>query len=346
MATIRKRGDKFQVRVQLQGFDPVAKSFTTRRDAEAWGKVTESEMLRGVFIKRTDTERTPTLRALVERYRDEVTPSKRGASQEGYLLGAILRPESVAQPMLDLLVTEISPADVARWRDARLKQVKPATLAREWATLGHVLAHGAREWSIPLPNGNPFRQARKPQVMNAKDRRVSDAEIDAITVATESAHLAGLVRLAVETGARRGELLALTWSNIDLKRRTARLPSGTTKNGHARVLPLSPRALAVLEAMPRRLDGKLFDLRADSVTQAFSRAVAHAKRDYKGEDAGFLEGVTFHCLRHEALSRLAEQGWGATEIAAVSGHRTLQLVQRYVHHRPEDLARKMAGQSA
>lgn len=346
MATIRKRGDKFQVRVQLQGFDPVAKSFTTRRDAEAWGKVTESEMLRGVFIKRTDTERTPTLRALVVRYRDEVTPSKRGSRQETYLLNALLRPESAAASMMARLVAEISPADVARWRDARLKQVKPATLAREWATLAHVLSHAEREWSIPLPNGNPFGKVRKPQVLNQRDRRVSDAEIDAITAITESAHLGQLVRLAVETGARRGELLALTWSNIDIKRRTARLPSGTTKNGHARVLPLSPRALAVLEGMARRPDGKLFDLRADSVTQAFSRAVAHGRRDYKGEDAGFLEGVTFHCLRHEALSRLAEQGWGATEIASVSGHRTLQLVQRYVHHRPEDLARKMARQSA
>lgn len=343
MASITQRDGKWRVRVTRKGHPTVTRSFDLKRDAEAFAATTEADMARGQYRARDlDT----TLRELVARYLVEVTPTKRGASQETYLLGAILRPESAAKPMLARLVAEISPSDVARWRDARLLLVKPATLSREWATLGHVLGHAEREWSIPLPNGNPFRQARKPTVLNAKDRRVSDAEIDAICDASQSEHLAHLVRLAVETGARRGELLALRWAEIDLKRRTARLPTGTTKNGHGRVLPLSPRAIAVLEAMPRRLDGKVFDLRADSVTQAFSRAVAHAKRDYTGNDAGFLEGVSFHCLRHEALSRLAEQGWQATEIASVSGHRTLQLVQRYVHHRPEDLARKMAGPSA
>ncbi|TXH38608.1 MAG: site-specific integrase [Burkholderiaceae bacterium] len=340
MASITARDGKWRVRITRKGHPCITKTFDLKRDAEAFAATTEADMARGLF-RAKDT--TTTLRTLVERYRDEVTPHKRGSRQETYLLNALLRPESVAQPMLAHLVSEISPADVARWRDARLRQVRPATLHREWATLGHVLSHAEREWSIPLPNGNPFRQARKPKVMNAKDRRVTDEEIDAICTASQSEHLAHLIRLAVETGARRGELLALRWSEIDLKRRTARLPAGTTKNGHARVLPLSPRALAVLEAMPRRPDGKLFDLRPDSVTQSFARAVAHAKR---GQDAGFLEGVTFHCLRHEALSRLAEQGWQATEIASVSGHKTLQLVQRYVHHRPEDLARKMAAQSA
>lgn len=340
MASITQRDGKWRVRITRKGHPCISRSFDLKRDAEAFAATVEADLARGTY---RDRDTITTLRALVVRYRDEVTPHKRGSRQETYLLNALLRPESAAASMMARLVAEISPADVARWRDARLKQVRPATLHREWATLGHVLSHAEREWSIPLPNGNPFRQARKPKVMNAKDRRVTNEEIDAICTASQSEHLAQLIRLAVETGARRGELLALRWAEIDLKRRTARLPAGTTKNGHARVLPLSPGALAVLETMPRRLDGKLFDLRPDSVTQAFSRAVAHAKR---GQDAGFLDGVTFHCLRHEALSRLAEQGWQATEIASVSGHRTLQLVQRYVHHRPEDLARKLASQSA
>lgn len=343
MASLTQRDGRWRVRVSRKGHPTVSRSFDLKRDAEAFAAATEADMARGTYRARDlDT----TLRDLVARYLAEVTPTKRGASQETYLLGAILRPESIAKPMMARLVAEISPADVARWRDARLKQVKPATLAREWAVLGHVLAHAEREWSVPLPNGNPFRQARKPRVMNQKDRRVSDAEIMAICTASQSESLAHLVRLAVETGARRGELLSLTWAGIDLKRRTARLAAGTTKNGHARVLPLSPQAIGVLETMPRRLDGKLFALRGDSVTQAFARAVAHARRDYAGEDPTFLQHVSFHCLRHEALSRLAEQGFGATEIASVSGHRTLQLVQRYVHHRPEALAARLAEKSA
>jgi integrase len=339
MASITQRDGRWRVRITRKGHQPVTKTFDLKRDAEAFAATVEADIARGIY-RAQDSKAT--FRELVERYRTEVTTLKRGASQEGYLLGAILAAESVARPLLDRFVAEISPAIVATWRDARLKQVKPATLAREWATLAHVLAHGEREWSVPLPQGNPFRQVRKPQVLNQRDRRVSDDEINAICSATGSLHLEAIVRLAVETGARRSELLAFRWAAIDLKRRTAKLAAGTTKNGHGRALPLSTRAIAVLETMGRRLDGKVFDLRPDSVTQAFSRAVERAKKTYTGEDAGFLVGLSFHALRHECLSRLAERGWSATEIAALSGHRTLQLVQRYVHHRPEDLALKLA----
>ncbi len=77
MANIRKRGNKYQARIQIKGIDQVAKSFTNKADAEAWSKITESEMIRGVYIKRTDAERTTLLEAL-QRYEVEVTPSKRG----------------------------------------------------------------------------------------------------------------------------------------------------------------------------------------------------------------------------------------------------------------------------
>lgn len=340
MASITQRDGRWRVRITRKGHPTIARTFDLRRDAEAFAAVTEASIAQGTY--RAPEAKPVAFRELVERYRTEVTPTKRGSSQEGYLLGAILRPESVAAPLLGRNVAEISPADVARWRDARGRQVKPATLGREWATLGHVLAHAEREWSIPLQSGNPFRQARKPQIINSRERRVTDAELDAICDASESAPLVALVRLAVETGARRSELLSLRWADIDLGKRLARLAHGATKNGFGRTLPLSSRAIAVLETIPRRPDGKVFGLRADSVTQAFARAVERAHEKAKDRGAGFLVGLHFHDLRHEALSRLAEQGWSATEIAAVSGHRTLALVQRYVHHRPEALAAKLA----
>ena len=337
MASITQRGGKWRVRVTRKGHPPITKTFDLKRDAEAFAATVEADIARGTY--RAPEAAPVALRELVERYRAEVTPTKRGASQEGYLLGAMLRPESVAKAMLARFAGEVTAADVARWRDARGKQVKPATLGREWATLSHVLAHAEREWSVTLPNGNPFKQARKPQIINSRERRVTDSEIDAICSATESDQLGALVRLAVETGARRGELLALRWDSIDLAKRTARLAHGATKNGFGRVLPLSSKAVAILAGLPRHLNGKVFIMRPDSITQAFTRSIERARRD-KG--AGFLADLHFHDLRHEALSRLAEKGWSATEIAAVSGHRTLSLVGRYVHHRPEALALKLA----
>lgn len=340
MASITERDGRWRVRITRKGHTPIAKTFDLKRDAEAFAAMVEADIARGTYRPRDCTD---TFRELVERYRAEVTSGKRGAIKEGYRLAAMLKSDSAAKPLLARLAVEVTPADVARWRDARGKQVAPATVQREWVVLGHVLTHAALEWSVTLPNGNPFSQARKPEVRNSRERRVTNAELDAICAATESPHLAALVRLAVETGARRGELLALRWDATDLGRRVARLANGSTKNGFGRALPLSSRAVEILAGLPRNLNGKVFDLRADSVSQAFTRAVERARRTVgKDKGAGFLEDLHFHDLRHEALSRLAEQGWTATEIAAVSGHRTLNLVSRYVHHRVENLAAKLA----
>jgi hypothetical protein len=65
------------------GFEPISKSFLTKADAEAWARLTEAEMVRGVFIKRTDAERT-TLAEALGRYEKEVTPTKKGKDAETY----------------------------------------------------------------------------------------------------------------------------------------------------------------------------------------------------------------------------------------------------------------------
>ena len=78
MATIRKRGDlQWQAIVKRKGHPLLSKTFTNRKDAEAWATVIESEMVRGVFVSRAEAERT-TLNECIERYEEEVTPTKRG----------------------------------------------------------------------------------------------------------------------------------------------------------------------------------------------------------------------------------------------------------------------------
>ena len=87
MSSIRKRNGKWQARIRILGFDPAEKTFASRADAQAWATVTESEMLRGAYIKRTDAERT-TLHDALERYEREVTPTKRSAPVELFLIRA------------------------------------------------------------------------------------------------------------------------------------------------------------------------------------------------------------------------------------------------------------------
>ncbi|WP_371810782.1 site-specific integrase [Ruegeria sp. HKCCD7318] len=137
-----------------------------------------------------------------------------------------------------------------------------------------------------------------------------------------------LLVLAVETAMRRGELLAMEWRYVDLQRCTALLPK--TKNGHARTVPLSPVAVETLLAMSRNHD-RVFPLSGDCVRQGFDRLRRRAH----------AEDLRFHDLRHEAISRLVEHGLSLIEVQQVSGHRSLQMLQRYVHLQTDDIVAKL-----
>jgi integrase len=168
---------------------------------------------------------------------------------------------------------------------------------------------------------------------------------------TRAWHLSTSVILALETGMRLGELANLTWERLDLPRQVAHLAD--TKNGSARSIPLSMRAAQALSALPHALPGKVFPVHVDTIKQAFRSAVARGRRALEreladigmGQDAiqsnPLLTDLRFHDLRHEAVSRLFERGLNPMEVAAISGHKTLAMLQRYTHLRAEDLVLKL-----
>ena len=297
-------------------------SFRLRADAEAWARKVEGEQERGTWRDGAEAERT-TLREAIDRYGRDVTVRKRGAAQERSVLRT-LAGERIAGQML----SRIGSHDVASLRDQwRREGLSAGTIKRRMTTLRHVYTVARREWGMS-GLANPVLDVTLDPENNARSRRVSQAEIEAICEATGSAELAAVIRLAVETACRRGELCAMRWEHVDLKARTAHLPH--TKNGHARTVPLSSRAVDVLHALPRRLDGRVFGLRPDSVSQAFARAAQRAG----------IEGVHLHDLRHEATSRLAER-LQAHELAKVTGHGDTRMLMRYYHPRATDLAKKL-----
>ncbi len=126
---------------------------------------------------------------------------------------------------------------------------------------------------------------------------------------------------------RRGELLALEWKHIYLERRIAYLPH--TKNGESRTVPLSTKAVSVLSEWPRSTSSRVFHQWGcpDSFENAWRRVVAKLE----------LEDFRFHDLRHEATSRFFERGLNLMQVAAITGHKTLQMLKRYTHLRAEDL---------
>lgn len=148
--------------------------------------------------------------------------------------------------------------------------------------------------------------------------------------------LGPIIRIALATAMRLGEVVALEWKNVDLERKVARLLD--TKNGERRDVPLSSAAIAVLEGLiepqqgVRRLPaGKVFPTSAQAIDDHWRKAVTVAKS----------ADLRFHDLRHEATSRLFEMGLNPVEVATITGHKTLQMHKRYTHLRAEDLAKRL-----
>ena len=121
----------------------------------------------------------------------------------------------------------------------------------------------------------------------------------------------------------------MRWEHLDRKARVLLIPE--MKTGTPRRVPLSTAALGVLDQLPRRLDGRVWCMRPDSISQAFERVCK----------AAGIEGLTFHDLRHEATSRLFEKGLGLIEVASITGHKTMQMLKRYTHLRAEDLVGRL-----
>lgn len=350
MASINKRGDKWLARVRVKGINTIAKSFTSRVDAEAWAKVTEAEIIRGVYIRRTEAERT-TLSDALDRYEREITPTKRGTEQEKQRIKA-WKANGLARKSLAALRS----SDFAQWRDKRLRTVKPATVRREVGLIRNLFNIARKEWGY---DGliNPIESIRLPPEDNARNRMFMDGEeaylLDALKppvrnddgtwgTGCSNALLLPFVQLALETAMRRGELLALRWEHIRLADRVAHLPR--TKNGKWRDVPLSSKAVEVLKALPRALRGPVFPMTANAVKLGFVRALKRARQRYEqdgGIDDRMLVGLRVHDLRHVAVTRLAERLPNIVELASVSGHTDVRMLRRYCHPRAEDLAKKL-----
>jgi len=358
MATFRKRGDRWHCQVRKKGYEPQTKSFRTRAEADRWARLVESEMDGGGFVSRKEAEST-TLLEVLDRYEREVTSQKRGAVQERSSL-AVFRRTGLASRHL----ATIRSGDMAELRDTWLAAgLKPATVLRRLSLLSHLFNVCRLDWHFESL-ANPVDAISKPAPNNARDRRIALApseeggpdegegerrvladELQHLVEATKSVVLRDAILFAVESAMRRGEIASLKWVDVDLQKRVAHLPS--TKNGSSRDVPLSPRALKILQGLTRTPDGRVFPVRADALTRAFQRSaerarkryVTHCAKESKSADVEFLVGIRFHDLRHEATSRLAGI-FQMHELAKITGHRDPRMLLRYYHPRAEDLARK------
>lgn len=338
MPTIRKRGDlQFQAIVKRKGVGFISKTFTTRKDAETWAKITEADMLRGAYIRRADAEKT-TLVEVIKTFSDDYAPQHYRAREDGREAWRF-QVERLGEGLGKLSLAALDQKAINAFKKDRLSggdgraAVGESTVRKELYMLSKLLKYAENDLGIALPRGNVVGRMAKPSDSRGRDRRLNAKEWAALVEQCRGSRNPWLwpaVQLAVESAMRQGELLGLEWAQVDLQRRVAVLP--LTKNGEARAVPLSSAAAGVLAALPRSINDRVFGCGRVTLYSAFRDAVKRAK----------IEDFTFHDLRHEALSRLAERGdFSVLELAAVSGHKTLQMLKRYTHLQAADLARKL-----
>lgn len=354
MAYISQRGDYWRAEIRRRGHKPIYRTFDTKQQAQQWAHRTEGEIAAGVYVDRSEAERT-TLREALEKYVDEIVPTKRYPAQEKARIARWQKHDLAWRTLASL-----RGADFAKYRDNRRAAGRAEnTIRLELQVISHLFEIARKEWGYEtLPN--PLKNIRKPSGSRARDRRLRPGEFDALRtlLAAKNAWAALAFELAIETSLRQGTLFNLRWGWIKLSARMIEFPPearGADNKGVPAKLPLSRRAVSVLRALaalsqpdrlndpkfcqfgpvnvdPSALTGPVFGVSCNAVIMVWKRLVKSEER---------FQDLRWHDLRHEAVSRLFERGLHPMEVASISGHKSMQMLKRYTHLDPADLLGKL-----
>lgn len=288
----------------------------------------QSEIIEGRWFNREPAE-TVLFKEAWEKYMREEARYK----SEGTYQRAIGCAKNFLPCIGDLTLSEITPAVLSAYKTKRLEEgVKTGTVVKELQFIRRVFSLSKREWR--LIDQNPFEFFKMPAVNDQRVRFLRPGEFERLLKGCPS-WLKPIVILARYTGMRQGNILSLTWSQVDLQGRVIHLDN--TKNRQRLSMPLADTPFNVLATMKgnkvRYLDcpfvfhenGKPY--RREKVTMAFVRACRRA-------------GITdfrFHDLRHDFASNLVQRGNDLYIVQHLLGHRDGRMTQRYAHLRIENL---------
>ena len=328
MAAINKRGNYWRAQVRRKGHDPRVATFDTKVQAEAWARSIENAMDKGVYIDNSEAMRTTLLEA-IERYEKETIARKNYPGQE------LQRTKHwKTQPLAKRFLATLRGVDFAKYRDSRMDGGRAAaTVRQELQVVSHLFETARREWGM---EGllNPLKNIRKPSGSNERDRRLEPGEYERLSAELGrrgNPYALPAFEMAIETGLRQAMLLSLRWEWVDLPNRKIVIPLDFRRQANKGVpaeLPLSSKAVAVLRAMPRAINGKVFDTTVAAVVMVWK----------KSKITLGVKNLRWHDLRHEAASRFFEKGLHPMQVAAITGHKSLNMLRRYTHLKAEDLA--------
>lgn len=340
MASFRKRGGAWRAEVAKQGIRKSC-TFDTKAEAVAWALQIESE----IETRKSGRVANKTFGQLLERYRNEVSTTKRGERWERLRIDRIVtgREEVKPDPIAAVPLRDLDASHFAAWRDRRLRQVTPASVRREWNLLSAALNIAVNEWRW-LPE-NPMKTVKRPPPAEARDRRITEDETERLLFAlgydynappaTQTARVGAAFLFAIETGMRAGEIVALRHGEVFKDSRYLTITGreiGAGKTAAARRdVPLSTEALRILDQLEKIGGDPVFGITSTTVLDALFR---------KAKARALIEDLHFHDTRHEAITRLAKR-LDVLELARAVGHRDLRQLMTYYNETAAQLAEKL-----
>jgi integrase len=277
-----------------------------------------------------------TFAAARDRYLDVKEAERKRTRDDRFNLERLVKWFGASMPLADMTAARIAEYRTARAKDKSLRRigaqaVSAATVNRELATLRHLLRLAADEWQV-IDRAPMVRLLREPE---GRIRWLEPDEEVRLLAACEEP-LTSIVKVALESDMRQGEILGLTWDSVDLTRGVFKLER--TKSGRRREVPMRQDVYDILSKMPEPRSGRLWPS-ARFPRKAFERAIAQAR----------LEDFHFHDCRHHFASWFMMRGGTLPALREILGHRDIKMTLRYAHLAPAHLRveiEKTAARSA
>ena len=314
VASIRRQGKSWQAIVRRKGHPTKSQFFPKKALAEAWARKIEEEVSKKLHFNNLASETT--VEALMNKYKEDITPRKRGAGVEKYRIATVI------EHLGDHTLTDLSPTTIIEFVDERLEDVSSDSVRKELNVLSQAIDAGMALWKIELP-ANPVHTARSilkvTKTLSSgvrRTRRPTEEELETLY----ASRIGDIIEFAVETGMRRGEICNMEPEHK--KGNILHIPE--TKTDTPRTIPLSKRACELFSTVQK------MDILPHSISTAYRRICAECG----------IQDLRFHDLRHEAASRFFEKNLSIAEVANITGQ-SFATLQRYTHLKASDIAKKL-----
>jgi integrase len=271
---------------------------------------------------------------------------------------------SAAEPLMKTRMDKLSEFQIEKWKAGRLKAVKPTTVRRDLAVLKAAL-NKAVKWTLIEFNPSAHVQVRVPtdnrvrylcdkerqrlvEAMKERDKEKARARhsgnlhrlerdrepLPEITGYAD--YLTPLILLTMHTGMRRGEVLSLTWPQVNLgSNPRVTVKAGYSKSNKTRHIPLNTQAVAVMKKWSGQGSSKGLVFPNPITGQRMKKMKSSWLNLLRDAD---LQDFRFHDLRHDFASQLVMKGADLYRVKELLGHGSIEITQRYAHLAPHTLA--------